>query len=86
MPDHELYRASVLTPWTGDGLTMQTAFRPLVAVAHQVASCRVLSGTPGDGDDAAVELVCTPDVLNAIEADERFSLVGESHWTSPEGP
>jgi hypothetical protein len=73
-------RAQVLTPYIGDGLTAQTAFRPLLADAYAVGECIDATDAPAQNiitapNLLAVDVTCDAATLAAIEADGRFLIL-----------
>jgi hypothetical protein len=67
-------RLRVTTPWKGDGLTVQTAYRPAVADDHPVASWVDQTGAdPRLGGTYTVEVLCDDATMTAIQNDPKYS-------------
>jgi hypothetical protein len=75
-------RARILTPWTGDGQSTTTAYRPLVSDRYPLARCVDVTGQPAenlqpDPNLFVVEAVCEEATLALIEADPDFVVLEE---------
>lgn len=73
-------RARVLTSWTGDGVTQETATRPALLADYALESCTDVTGQPAenlqpDPNLFAVEIVCDDAVLEAIDADSTYLVL-----------
>lgn len=69
-----MIRLTILTPWVGDGLTTQTAYRPLVCDVFACYSFEDITGTPADHllpdpNLYVVRITVTDAVATAIAAD-----------------
>lgn len=65
---------TILTPWVGDGLTIQTAYRPLVCDVFATQSFQDVTGTPTtnlwpDPNLYVARITVTDAVAAAIAAD-----------------
>ncbi len=66
-------QATVTCPWSGDGLTTQTAFRPQLAVDYPAVTFP--DGVPGIYTDPTVTVtfLCDATTLAQIQADVRYA-------------
>ena len=72
-------RAEVLTPWVGDGLTVETANRPELGEDYQI-KIEDITGQPAgnlhpDPNLYSVLVECDEITLAAIEADPKYHVV-----------
>jgi L,D-peptidoglycan transpeptidase YkuD (ErfK/YbiS/YcfS/YnhG family) len=67
-----MIRAQLQSPWTGDGQSPTTAYRPKIAVDYALASCvQVQAANPPAA--LTVLIVCTDDVWTEIQADAAYN-------------
>ena len=72
----DLIRASISTPWIGDGSSSNT-FSPLLPTQHQILSYTDDTGQPSSSLDPnpnmySIVVTCTQAVLDGIEADNTY--------------
>ncbi len=77
-------RAQILTPWTGDGSSPATAYRPRVVVDHQLQAWVDVTGQDAtrlipSPNALIIEATAADAVLAAIEADPNAEIL----WTEP---
>lgn len=70
----------LLSPWTGNGASARTAFKPLLVQAYSRITCTDLCGTPGPNLPCRPNLVlleaeCSQATLTSIRGDSRFLLL-----------
>ena len=74
-------RALVLTSWSGTGVSPETAYLPDILTHQCLSYNNITSGEIiPDPNIVAVEITCTDEVLEDIEADSNCSVV----WSEDE--
>ena len=73
-------KAEILTPWVGDGLTVDTANRPKVMDDYAVQRCTDTTGQPvanlhPNPNMLIVQIECDQATLDAIKADNQYQVL-----------
>ena len=73
-------KAQVITPWAGDGSSIENANRPKVADDHNIQTWTDVTGQPSanlqpNPNMYIVEITCDQTTLDAIESDNNYEVL-----------